>query len=82
MPTQPRLVDVSPASIHADHSLPGSVNFPLEAIRREEPPFEKSEAVVLYSGTSAEAYEAYRFLVARGYTNLHVLEGGYRCWQR
>ncbi len=82
MPTRPRLVDVSPASIHADHSLPGSVNLPLEAIRREEPPFEKSEAVVLYSGTSAEAYEAYRFLSSRGYTNLRVLEGGYRCWER
>jgi NADPH-dependent 2,4-dienoyl-CoA reductase/sulfur reductase-like enzyme/rhodanese-related sulfurtransferase len=77
-----RLVDVSPASVHADHSIPGSINLPLEVIRREEPPFEKTEAVVLYSDTSAEAYEAYRFLASRGYKNLRVLEGGYRWWQR
>jgi NADPH-dependent 2,4-dienoyl-CoA reductase/sulfur reductase-like enzyme/rhodanese-related sulfurtransferase/anti-sigma regulatory factor (Ser/Thr protein kinase) len=80
--SRPRLVDVSPASVHADHSLPGSVSLPLEIIRREEPPFEKGEAVVLYSNTSAEAYEAYRFLSSRGYSNLRVLEGGYRGWQR
>jgi len=76
------IVDVSPLSEYTEHSIPGSINIPLENVRREEIPFERGEKVVLYSNTSSSAYEALRFLTSRGYTDLHVLEGGYRCWRR
>jgi len=74
------LVDVSPAPVYSDHSIPGSINAPIESIRREELPFDAATPVVLYSNTSAEAYEAYLLLRSRGYSNLRVLEGGYRYW--
>jgi rhodanese-related sulfurtransferase len=77
-----RLIDVSPLTEHDAGSIPGSINIPLEAIRREEVPFAKNERIVLYSQTSSGAYEAYRYLITRGYADLHVLEGGYIYWER
>ena len=76
------LVDVSPFSEHSLHSIPGSINIPLENLRREEIPFGKDAYVVLYSHTSSGAYEAYRYLISRVYTNLRVLEGGYVYWKK
>jgi NADPH-dependent 2,4-dienoyl-CoA reductase/sulfur reductase-like enzyme/rhodanese-related sulfurtransferase/anti-sigma regulatory factor (Ser/Thr protein kinase) len=74
------IVDVSPLSEHTLGSIPGSVNVPLENIRREEIPFDRDEKVVLYSKTSSGAYEASMYLSSRGYSKLHVLEGGYLHW--
>jgi len=76
------LIDVSPLPEHDAGSIPGSVNVPLEAVRREEIPFPKDAKIVLYSRTSSGAYEAYRYLASRGYENLFVLEGGYIYWER
>jgi rhodanese-related sulfurtransferase len=73
---------VSPLSEHTFHSIPGSLNIPLENLRLEDLPFEKDANVVLYSNTSSGAYKAYRYLMSRGYTNLRVLEGGYIYWER
>ncbi|MBD3308207.1 hypothetical protein GF339_17305 [candidate division KSB3 bacterium] len=74
------IVDVSPLSEHTSNSIPGSINIPLENIRQEGIPFEKSANVVLYSKTSSGAYKAYRHLITKGYTHLRVLEGGYIYW--
>ena len=74
------VVDVSPPAEHAAGSIPGSVNVPLESVRREEVPFDKGERIVLYSRTSAGAYEAFTVLSPRGYSRLSVLEGGYLHW--
>ena len=76
------LIDVSPPSEHTFHSIPGSINIPLENIRREEIPFDKTALVMLYSKTSSGAYKAFRFLRTKGYSNLRVLEGGYVYWER
>lgn len=76
-----RIVDVSPFSEHTFHSIPRSINIPLENIRLEGIPFEKDAEVVLYSNTSAGAYKAYRYLASQGYTNLRVLEGGHIGWE-
>jgi rhodanese-related sulfurtransferase len=82
MKASARLIDVSPLTEHDAGSIPGSINVPLEAVRREEIPFSKDDRIVLYSQTSSGAYEAYRYLITRGYRNLHVLEGGYIYWER
>lgn len=76
------IVDVSPLSEYTFHSIPGSINIPLENIRREEIPFDKTAPVMLYSKTSSGAYKAFRFLKTKGYSNLCVLEGGYVYWER
>jgi NADPH-dependent 2,4-dienoyl-CoA reductase/sulfur reductase-like enzyme/rhodanese-related sulfurtransferase/two-component sensor histidine kinase len=76
------IVDVSPLAEHTFHSIPGSLNIPLENLRLEDIPFEKDAKVIVYSKTSSGAYKAYRYLISRGYTNLRVLEGGYLYWER
>ncbi len=77
-----QLIDVSPLSEHSIHSIDGSINIPLENIRREGLPFRRDEELILYSGTSAGAYEAYRYLASLGYKKVSILEGGYQFWER
>ena len=74
------IIDVSPLSEYTVNSIPGSINIPLENIRLEETSFNKKSKVILYSKTSSGAYEAYKYLASRGYSNLYVLEGGYLSW--
>ena len=74
------VIDVSPVSERMFTTIPGSINVPLENLRREGVPFDKNEKCVLYSKTSSRAYEAYRYLVSRGYSNISFLEGGHVYW--
>jgi rhodanese-related sulfurtransferase len=74
------VIDVSPFVEHSQTAIPDSVNVPLENLRQEGIPFDKSARCVLYSRTSSRAYEAYRYLVAKGYTDCAILEGGYLFW--
>ena len=76
-----RIVDVSPPQEYSFSSIPGSINVPIENLREEGFPFDKNERVILYSRTSSRAYEAYRYLVASGYENTAILEGGLVFWQ-
>ena len=75
------IIDVSPLSEHTLYSIPGSINIPLENLRQEDIPFEKDAKLILYSKTSSGAYQAYRYLISRGYSNLRVFEGGYVYWE-
>ena len=79
-PASMHVIDVSPVSERMFTTIPGSINVPLENLRREGIPFDKKEKCVLYSKTSSRAYEAYRYLVTRGYSNISFLEGGYVYW--
>jgi NADPH-dependent 2,4-dienoyl-CoA reductase/sulfur reductase-like enzyme/rhodanese-related sulfurtransferase/two-component sensor histidine kinase len=74
------IIDVSPFVDHTHGAIPGSINVPLENLRREGIPFDAKTRCVLYSKTSSRAYEAFRYLVAKGYANLSILEGGYLFW--
>jgi pyruvate/2-oxoglutarate dehydrogenase complex dihydrolipoamide dehydrogenase (E3) component/rhodanese-related sulfurtransferase len=74
------IIDVSPFSEHIEGAVPNSINIPLEDLRREGIPFRKKEACVLYSKTSSRAYHAYRYLVAQGFLQCAILEGGYLFW--
>lgn len=76
------IIDVSPLAEHTFNAIPGSINIPLETLRQEGIPFDKTTDVVLYSKTSSGAYKAYRYLSSKGYSNLRVLEGGYIYWER
>jgi NADPH-dependent 2,4-dienoyl-CoA reductase/sulfur reductase-like enzyme/rhodanese-related sulfurtransferase len=75
------LVDVSPPSEHALGAIEGSINLPLENLRAEDLPFTPEDHLVLYSRTSSGAYEAYRYLISKGFERISVLEGGYLWWK-
>ncbi|WP_455383618.1 FAD-dependent oxidoreductase, partial [Salinispira pacifica] len=60
--------------------IPGSVEVSPENLRRDHLPFSEQEQIVLYSRTSMEAYQAYRYLVQRGFGSIRVLEGGSLFW--
>jgi rhodanese-related sulfurtransferase len=74
------IIDVSPVSERMFTTIPGRVNVPLENLRREGLPFDKKSKCVLYSKTSSRAYEAYRYCITRGFSNIFFLEGGYVFW--
>lgn len=76
------IIDLSPQAENSRRSIPRSINIPLEDIRSERIPFERSSKIVLYSKTSSRAYEAYRFLQSKKYSDLRVLEGGYIYWEK
>jgi NADPH-dependent 2,4-dienoyl-CoA reductase/sulfur reductase-like enzyme/rhodanese-related sulfurtransferase len=71
------LVAITTPEVAARNMIPGSLEVNPESLRKTELPFQENDNVVLYSRNSMEAYQAYRYLVQRGYTNLRVLEGGY-----
>jgi NADPH-dependent 2,4-dienoyl-CoA reductase/sulfur reductase-like enzyme/rhodanese-related sulfurtransferase len=79
-PIETRVIDVSPFAEHVQNAIPSSVSIPLENLRTEGLPFGPHVPYVLYSRTSSRAYEAYRYLVTKGYKNLAILEGGYLFW--
>jgi NADPH-dependent 2,4-dienoyl-CoA reductase/sulfur reductase-like enzyme/two-component sensor histidine kinase/rhodanese-related sulfurtransferase len=60
--------------------IPGSVEISPENLRKDQLPFREDEHVVLYSRTSMEAYQAYRYLSQREFRHIRVLEGGYLFW--
>ncbi len=72
-----KFIDVSPASENHILYMSNSINIPLENIREEKIPYKCEDQIVLFSRTSARAYEAYRYLVSKGFQNIFVLEGGY-----
>ena len=76
-----RLVDVSPLTEFAFETIPGAINVPLENLRAEGLPFGNDDPILLFSRTSSRAYEAYRYLVSRGFNDLYILEGGYLFWK-
>ncbi|MBN1523605.1 MAG: FAD-dependent oxidoreductase [Spirochaetales bacterium] len=76
------VIDVSPAAEFAFAAISGSVNIPLENLRSMSIPYAQESPIILYSKTSSRAYEAYRYLVAQGFTGCRVLEGGYVFFQK
>ena len=75
------IVDVSPPQDYSFNSIPGSINVPLENLRSEGIPYEKTERIVVYSKTSSRAYEACRYLDSCGFENISILEGGLVFWK-
>lgn len=75
------LVAVTTPQEAARDLIPGSLELNPESLRKSELPFGPEDEVVLYSRTSLEAYQAYRYLVQRGYKRLLVLEGGSLFWR-
>jgi rhodanese-related sulfurtransferase len=60
----------------------GETLIPLGALRKRagELPQDKSAEIVCYCKISLRGYEAARFLMGNGWTNVKVLEGGLAAW--
>lgn len=60
----------------------GEVLIPLGALRNriDELPADKNTPIVCYCKISLRGYEAASLLMAHGYTDVKVLEGGLLCW--
>lgn len=59
--------------------IPGSMPYDGETLEGN-PPFDKSERVVLYCGSGNSCSRIASTLQARGYENVEALEGGYAAW--
>jgi rhodanese-related sulfurtransferase len=46
------------------------------------PPAEKKPPIVIYDGGKGEAADVARYLLAKGYGNLRLLEGGFGAWSK
>lgn len=79
---QALVIDVSPAADHSMHAIPESINIPLENLRIERFDFDRNKKIVIYSKTSSGAFDAYRYLITQGFTDICILEGGLEFWIR
>jgi rhodanese-related sulfurtransferase len=74
-----RLVDLRSAKEFADYSIPGAQNVPLTDLT--QPPFDRSERLLLYSQDGTHASQAWLMLRARGYRSAYTLQGGLDAWK-
>jgi rhodanese-related sulfurtransferase len=74
-----RLIDLRGAGEFADYSIPGALNLPLSELA--QPPFDRSEKLVLYSQGGTHAAQAWLLLRARGYRTSYTLLGGLDAWR-
>jgi rhodanese-related sulfurtransferase len=60
----------------------GEKHIPLEQLRDRltELPADKNAEIIVWCKISLRGYEAARVLMANGYTNVKVLEGGINAW--
>jgi rhodanese-related sulfurtransferase len=74
------LIDVRPAADFQSEHLPGAINVPRAMIRKAELP--KNKLLMLYCGSAScmASHQAAQDLVAQGYTNVSVLDGGLAAW--
>jgi len=70
--THERLVD----------SLPESEHIPLNELIRSGVPFPSSERLIIFCASGSRSLLAAEFLMRRGHTEVHNLEGGLSAWRR
>ncbi len=77
------VVDVRRAEEWAAGHLPGALHLELAGLAAGEQPVSLSAeaSVVAYCGGSRRASTALSLLERRGYTHLHLLEGGWEAWE-
>jgi rhodanese-related sulfurtransferase len=68
-----QLVDVRSPQEHAQSSLPGSVNVPLQIIQQAHDHLDKSKPVIVYCVSGARSAHAQSVLHSMGFDNVHNL---------
>jgi NADPH-dependent 2,4-dienoyl-CoA reductase/sulfur reductase-like enzyme/rhodanese-related sulfurtransferase len=77
----PLVVDVRTPEEHSAAKIDGSVNVPLETIRRDYNKVPRDRPVVVQCMVGYRAYLAERILRQLGYENVRNLTGGIHAWQ-
>ncbi len=68
-----QLVDVRSSQEHAQGTLPGSVNVPLQIIQQAHQQLDKSKPVIVYCVSGARSAQALSVLQIMGFDNVHNL---------
>ena len=68
-----QLVDVGSPEEHAQGTLPGSVNVPLQILQQAHQQLDKSKPVIVYCVSGARSAQAMSFLQRMGFDNVHNL---------
>ena len=68
-----QLVDVRSPQEHAQGTLPGSVNVPLQILQQAHQQLDKSKPVIVYCVSGARSAQAKSFLQSMGFDNVHNL---------
>jgi phage shock protein E len=68
-----QLVDVRSPAEHAQGTLPGSVNVPLQILQQAHHQLDKSKPVIVYCVSGARSAQAMSFLQSMGFDKVHNL---------
>jgi len=68
-----QLVDVRSPQEHAQSTLPGSVNVPLQIIQQAHQQLDKNKPVIVYCVSGARSAQAQSVLQSMGFDNVHNL---------
>lgn len=79
-----KLLDVRTPFEFEHASIKNSVNYEVDALRNHlaKFPFEKTEPIAVICEVGTRAHLAIQTLRAHGYTNLHLLSGGFRTYKQ
>ena len=76
------LIDVRTIDEHLVGNIPGSINIDYNSKKFESEifAFDKSQKIILYCKTNNRSSKAASFLSQNGYSNIFVLEEGFKGW--
>jgi rhodanese-related sulfurtransferase len=80
-PAAPPVVDVRFEREWREEAIPGSVNIPLDQLRRRTAEIPADRPVVVYCHTGQRSSTAASLLAQAGYTQVLDLVGGFAAWK-
>lgn len=75
------LLDVRTVEEYSLGHIEGSINIPVDEIRKNIDRIPKNKKVIIYCGVGLRGYVAYRILSQNGFQNLFNLSGGYKTYE-
>ncbi len=78
--SQTFVIDARTAEEHEFAHIEGSVNIPVDDIRKRLPEIPKDKKIVVYCAVGLRGYLASRILLQNGYTEVYNLSGGYKTY--
>lgn len=75
------LLDVRTNEEYQLGTIPGSVNIPVDELRKNLYKIPKDKKVIVFCGVGLRGYVAYRILAQNGFENIYNLAGGYKTYE-
>ncbi len=75
------LLDVRTNEEFALGTIPGSVNIPIDELRKNLYKVPKDKKIIVFCGVGLRGYVAYRILVQNGFNDVYNLAGGYKTYE-